>query len=421
MLFANFKVLDILLTQDSDSERVPRLQKQHSQPSFRLHIAGYVANPAFFWDSEIFIRPICKQGLIDRVRIRDRPRSKLGQVVEVDQTFPARLQLKSLKTRCKGHLKKQTQPEGAHNLQARSAWHPPHFAQVKRRTIGTTTPGCHRTSRKFEGFRVNCLQSIQFDARTRCSSKQTATMGTSELSGKPHPEANSPQVDLEGNPNLGPPIPQRSVVLVLDFGSQYTQLIARRVRELGVYSVSLSGDSEQGKIEAVSPTVIILSGGPNSVHEATSPTLPRSFFEWTAEKQIPVLGVCYGMQLIVQVLGGEVKQAAEQEYGRMAIRPVKGSQLYGTDVVEEEVVWMSHGDEAVRLPEGFEVIAKSSGGTIVGVEAPKRHLYGLQYHPEVRVDGVILLIQGQSLTPPEFAALASTCSLVVMVRYACRQ
>ncbi|GAQ82817.1 GMP synthase [Klebsormidium nitens] len=208
-------------------------------------------------------------------------------------------------------------------------------------------------------------------------------MGTVELGGKPHPEANSPQVDLEGNPNLGPPIPQRSVVLVLDFGSQYTQLIARRVRELGVYSVSLSGDSEQGKIEAVHPTVIILSGGPNSVHEATSPTLPRSFFAWTAEKRIPVLGVCYGMQLIVQVLGGEVKQAAEQEYGRMPIRPVKGSHLYGTDVVDEEVVWMSHGDEAVRLPEGFEVIAKSSGGTIVGIEAPKRHLYGLQYHPEV--------------------------------------
>lgn len=221
-------------------------------------------------------------------------------------------------------------------------------------------------------------------------------MGTSDLGGNrgiPDPESKTPKVDLEGNPNLGPPIPQRSVVLVLDFGSQYTQLIARRVRELGVYSVSLSGDSEQSRIEAVQPTVIILSGGPNSVHESESPTLPKSFFEWTASKSIPVLGVCYGMQLIVQVLGGEVKQAAEQEYGRMAIKPVKGSQFYGdgSDAGEEEVVWMSHGDEAVRLPEGFKVVAKSSGGTIVGIEAPERHLYGLQYHPEVSTQDVEFL------------------------------
>lgn len=179
--------------------------------------------------------------------------------------------------------------------------------------------------------------------------------------------------------------PAHATVLVIDFGSQYTQLITRRIRELNVYSVSLPAGAPLDKIKAVNPKLIILSGGPNSVHVEGSPTVPEMFFEWTSEEKIPVLGICYGMQLIISTLGGEVEQAEAQEYGRMEISIVrKDSELYGQveDQARQEV-WMSHGDEAKKLPEGFDVVARSEQGTIVAVECRSRMIFGLQYHPEV--------------------------------------
>ena len=193
-----------------------------------------------------------------------------------------------------------------------------------------------------------------------------------------------PAVATPSTPSLN-----RTVVLVLDFGSQYTQLIARRVRELGVYSVSLPAGVPLVQIQALHPTIVILSGGPESVHEEGSPTVPAGFFEWTKGNKVTVLGICYGMHIIVQLLGGKVKSAEAQEYGRMKIQVVPGGgTLYGDKVEMEQVVWMSHGDEAVELPSGFEIVARSEQGAIVAVENVADKIYGLQYHPEVHVRSV---------------------------------
>ncbi|KAL4448463.1 hypothetical protein ABPG75_005682 [Micractinium tetrahymenae] len=174
------------------------------------------------------------------------------------------------------------------------------------------------------------------------------------------------------------------VCCVLDYGSQYTQLIARRVRENGVLSVLLPGDASMERIKSVHPRTIVLSGGPNSVHVEGAPRVPEGFFEYCQENDIPVLGICYGMQLIVHQLGGEVKTAeAGGEYGRMPMTVVCDSTLFSTESQDSQLVWMSHGDEAVKLPEGFSVVARSEQGAIVAIENPGRRIFGLQYHPEV--------------------------------------
>ncbi|CAI5457660.1 unnamed protein product, partial [Closterium sp. Yama58-4] len=206
----------------------------------------------------------------------------------------------------------------------------------------------------------------------------------------------TPSETLQGVPPSVLTSSKRSVVLVLDFGSQYTQLITRRIRELGVYSVSLPAGVPLDQIQAVHPTIIVLSGGPNSVHEEGSPTVPEGFFDYAIEKRITVLGICYGMQLIVKTLGGDVARAEAQEYGRMDIVADCDSALFGgSDVGGEEpekkkaknetrqTVWMSHGDEATKLPEGFRVVARSDQGTVVAIECTTRKIFGLQYHPEV--------------------------------------
>lgn len=175
--------------------------------------------------------------------------------------------------------------------------------------------------------------------------------------------------------------------VVLDYGSQYTQLITRRVRELGVYSILLPGDADLKRIESHAPRVIVLSGGPNSVHVDDAPSVPEGFFEYCARESIPVLGICYGMQLLVQRLGGVVEAArGKGEYGRMpVVYESSDSVLYGqgSKAGEREQVWMSHGDEATKLPEGFACVGKSEAGAVVAIEDPKRKLFGLQYHPEV--------------------------------------
>ncbi|PSS11400.1 GMP synthase [Actinidia chinensis var. chinensis] len=175
-----------------------------------------------------------------------------------------------------------------------------------------------------------------------------------------------------------------NLILILDYGSQYTHLITRRIRSLSVFSLCISGTAPLKSITDLNPSVIILSGGPHSVHEPHAPSFPDGFIEYVESKGVFVLGICYGLQLIVQRLGGEVRVGEKQEYGRMEIEVVRDCGLFGyRGIGDREVVWMSHGDEAVRLPDGFEVVARSQQGAVAAVENRARRFYGLQYHPEV--------------------------------------
>lgn len=175
-----------------------------------------------------------------------------------------------------------------------------------------------------------------------------------------------------------------NVVLVIDFGSQYTHLITRRTRELSVCSFCIAAGNSLEVIKSYTPGVIILSGGPHSVHEDGAPSLPNNFFKYVQEAGITVLGICYGLHLIVKLLGGEVRPGVSQEYGPMRIVTKEGSRLFGRSLGgKEQEVWMSHGDEAVKLPEGFNVVASSSQGGVAAIEDTERRIYGLQYHPEV--------------------------------------
>lgn len=175
------------------------------------------------------------------------------------------------------------------------------------------------------------------------------------------------------------------VVLILDYGSQYTHLITRRIRQLSVYSLCLNGTTSLESIRKENPKVIILSGGPHSVHAPHAPYFPSGFIEYVESEKIHVLGICYGLQLLVQRLGGKVSIGEKQEYGRMEIEVEKACGLFGNKRVgDKQVVWMSHGDEAVNLPQGFEVVARSQQGAVAAVENKKRRIYGLQYHPEVK-------------------------------------
>ncbi|KAF4403828.1 hypothetical protein G4B88_014284 [Cannabis sativa] len=173
-------------------------------------------------------------------------------------------------------------------------------------------------------------------------------------------------------------------VLILDYGSQYTHLITRRIRFLDVFSLCLSGTSSLKTIADYKPRVVILSGGPHSVHTPGSPSFPDGFIEWAESNGVFVLGICYGLQLIVQKLGGIVRVGEKQEYGRMEIEVTKASGLYGSkNCGDSQTVWMSHGDEAAKLPEGFEVVARSKQGVVAAIQNQLRRFYGLQYHPEV--------------------------------------
>ncbi|KAK8480349.1 hypothetical protein V6N13_041064 [Hibiscus sabdariffa] len=183
---------------------------------------------------------------------------------------------------------------------------------------------------------------------------------------------------------MDPKAVKSDLVLILDFGSQYTHLITRRIRALSVFSLCISGTSPLSSITSLNPKVVILSGGPHSVHSDDSPSFPDGFVDWALSNGVFVLGICYGLQLIVQRLGGEVRVGQKQEYGRMEIEVVKSCGVFaGKKVGDKQVVWMSHGDEAARLPDGFEVVATSVQGVVAVVEDRNRKFYGLQYHPEV--------------------------------------
>ncbi|MBK6289562.1 MAG: glutamine-hydrolyzing GMP synthase [Pseudomonadales bacterium] len=175
-------------------------------------------------------------------------------------------------------------------------------------------------------------------------------------------------------------------VLILDFGSQYTQLIARRVRELGVYCEIYSWRTGAQAIRDFAPQGIILSGGPESVTEKRTPRIPDVVFSLG----VPVLGICYGMQAMAAQLGGHVEASNRREFGYVQVRAQPGSGLLDgiSDHIAEDGaalldVWMSHGDKVVKLPPGFSLLAATASAPIAGMYDAKRHLYGLQFHPEV--------------------------------------
>jgi GMP synthase (glutamine-hydrolysing) len=167
------------------------------------------------------------------------------------------------------------------------------------------------------------------------------------------------------------------LVLILDFGGQYTQLIARRVRELGVYSEIVPFDISAADVRRRNPRAIILSGGPSSVYEAGAPHPERAIIELG----IPVLGICYGVQLLSYFLGGEVQPSSRREYGSAVVEQDSSSKLF-TGLPSAFSVWMSHGDYVNRPPAGFSVTA-SSDAAIGAIEDTSRNLYGVQFHPEV--------------------------------------
>src|SRR5919109_361854 len=167
-------------------------------------------------------------------------------------------------------------------------------------------------------------------------------------------------------------------VLVIDYGAQYAQLIARRIRECKVYSEILPHDVPLEEIRRRRPKGLILSGGPSSVYAPGAPAVNPGFFELGN----PVLGVCYGQQGIAQVLGGEVGRTGVREYGKTDLRVLGPSPLF-KDLPVEQVVWMSHTDTVTRAPEGFRVTAQTDASPVAGFENPERGLYGVQFHPEV--------------------------------------
>jgi GMP synthase (glutamine-hydrolysing) len=167
-------------------------------------------------------------------------------------------------------------------------------------------------------------------------------------------------------------------VVVLDFGSQFAQLIARRIRELHVYSELLPHDTPWAEIERRRPVAIVLSGGPNSVYDAAAPRPDAAV--WNAG--IPVLGICYGAHLMARELGGEVVPVAHREYGPATVTVTERGGLFaGLD--DRQPVWMSHGDSITRLPEGFRATAETDSSPFAGLVDPVRRLYGIQFHPEV--------------------------------------
>jgi len=166
-------------------------------------------------------------------------------------------------------------------------------------------------------------------------------------------------------------------VLVVDFGAQYAQLIARRVREANVYSEVIPHTATVDEIKAKDPQAIVLSGGPASVYAEGAPQLDPAIFDL----DVPVFGICYGFQAMAQVLGGTVAHTGTSEYGRTELK-VTGGQLH-SDLPDTQSVWMSHGDAVTEAPDGFDVVAVSSGAPVAAFEDRSRRLAGVQYHPEV--------------------------------------
>ncbi len=170
----------------------------------------------------------------------------------------------------------------------------------------------------------------------------------------------------------------RETILIIDFGSQYTQLITRRVREANVYSEVHPHTFDPLQLKDVNLKGIILSGGPMSVYDEDAPELNPGLLKLN----VPVLGICYGLQVLCKHFGGTVEAAADREYGKSKLQITKQSQLFN-DVKDNSTVWMSHGDLLTKLPEGFEITGKSDHSPICAVENIEKKIYGVQFHPEV--------------------------------------
>ncbi|MFO7724887.1 MAG: glutamine-hydrolyzing GMP synthase, partial [Oceanipulchritudo sp.] len=168
------------------------------------------------------------------------------------------------------------------------------------------------------------------------------------------------------------------IIAVLDFGSQYTQVIARRLRECQVYSKVYRFDTPVADLRREGVTGIILSGGPSSVFADTAPFPDRGIFEMG----VPILGICYGLQLLGNRLGGKVAKSTQREYGRGTLSITEKSLLF-KDLPESIIVWNSHGDKLIELPPGFKAIARTENSSFAAIEDRRRRIFGLQFHPEV--------------------------------------
>jgi len=169
-------------------------------------------------------------------------------------------------------------------------------------------------------------------------------------------------------------------IVILDFGSQYTRLIARKIRELGVYSEIIPFNTPFKKIIELNPKGIILSGGPSSVYSDTSPRLDEKVFSI----RVPVLGICYGLQLIAQVFGGKVCSSKDREYGKTELQILDNSTLFkGFNPNHNIVVWMSHSDSVLEIPKGFKKIAETKNSPFAAIACESKKIYGVQFHPEV--------------------------------------
>ena len=188
--------------------------------------------------------------------------------------------------------------------------------------------------------------------------------------------------------NLSTKRKEIDTILVLDFGSQYTQLIARRVRESNVYSEILPWDIDEDKIKSMSPKGIILSGGPDSVTNTYTPRVPKIVFELN----IPILGICYGMQTLAEQMGGQVISADQKEFGYAELKINNESVLF-SDLQKSLNVWMSHGDQVQDLPDDFELLASTETAPIAAMQHNSKPIYALQFHPEVThtEDGKVVL------------------------------
>ncbi|NNG26460.1 MAG: glutamine-hydrolyzing GMP synthase [Ignavibacteriaceae bacterium] len=170
----------------------------------------------------------------------------------------------------------------------------------------------------------------------------------------------------------------RESILIIDFGSQFTQLITRRIREANVYSEIYPNTISVDKIKELNPKGIIFSGGPLSVYDEGAPEIDKEILNL----KIPVLGICYGMQLICSNFGGKVEPAADREYGKAILRIIDDSDIL-TGISDASVVWMSHGDYLTEIPSGFKIIGESDHSPICAISNDAKRIYGLQFHPEV--------------------------------------
>ena len=206
-------------------------------------------------------------------------------------------------------------------------------------------------------------------------------------------------------------------IIILDFGSQYTQLIARRVREVGVFSMILPCDSSVKKIQSLNPKGIILSGGPETVTEIGTPKINKALFD----TDIPLLGICYGMQTMAQELGGTVIQSDKREFGNATINKINNSILFDKVNFENDKldVWMSHGDKVSILPSNFNPIAESDNCPIAAFAHSDKEWFGLQFHPEVTHsnEGIKIIENFALIESEEFEAEESEDTISILNRY----